>query len=161
MSDAALEGSYVAALWEHPTLCVALFGVQYLTEEGRRLYEESGIGDEIDPSLQTAEGLLHGRSMMTEQGPVVMLYWRSYADLDRYARLLPHGRWWKWLVNHTSQGIGFYHEIYEVKAAEAIFEPGAKPVGPAAFSSLLPAIGGEGRSKERMRRFREAALAAE
>jgi hypothetical protein len=56
--------------------------------------------------------------------------------------------------------LGFYHEIYQVKAAEAVFEPGAKPVGPAAFSSLLPAQG-EGRSKERMRRFSEEAEVAE
>jgi len=85
-----------------------------------------------------------------------MQYWRSYADLDRYARAMPHGRWWKWLFQHTGEGLGFYHEIYEVRLAEAIYEPGTTPVGPALFSTPIAVSGGEGRGRERQQRFREA-----
>ena len=85
------DGSYLAALWEHPNLCIAFFGVQFLTEEGRRLYAEAGIAEEMAASLAEAEGLLLNREMMTPEGPVLMQYWRSPGDLDRYARRMPHG----------------------------------------------------------------------
>ena len=90
-----------------------------------------------------------------------MQYWRSYEDLDRYARAMPHGRWWKWLFDHAGSGVGFYHEIYEVKTAEAVYEPGTIPAGPARFSTPISVARGEGRSRERQRRFRDAAAAAE
>ena len=79
------DSAYIAALWEHPDLCLAFFGVQYHTPEGQRLYEESGVDAEVLPSLEAAraEGLLLNRPVMTEQGPLLMQYWRSYADLDR------------------------------------------------------------------------------
>ena len=150
------DRAYIAALWEHPDLCIAFFGVQFLTDEGRQLYEESGINDQIGPSLDEAEGLLLHRGMMTEEGPVSMQYWRTYADLDRYARRTPHSRWWKWLVQHTGQGVAFYHEIYQARTAEAIYEPGTHPVGPAIFCTTIEVEKGEGRSTERQRLFAEA-----
>jgi hypothetical protein len=70
---------------------------------------------------------------------------------------MPHGRWWKWLLHHVDRGLGFYHEIYQAKTAEAVYETGTHPVGPALFCSVIPVTGGEGRSKERLRRFAEAA----
>jgi Domain of unknown function (DUF4188) len=156
MPTSARDGAYMAALWEHPALVIALFGIQILSEEGARLYAESGIPAEIDPSLEAAEGLLLNRPMMSQEGPILLQYWRSQEDLDRYARALPHGRWWKWLFQHAGEDLGFYHEIYEVKMAEAIYEPGTTPVGPALFSTAIPVSGGEGRARERKRRFLEA-----
>ncbi len=157
MSDAPADSAYVAALWEHPALCVALFGVQFLTEEGRRLYGQAGIDDEMFQALEKAqdEGLLLNRPLMSPQGPVLLQYWRSYDDLDRWARKQPHSRWWRWLMEHQDKGIGFYHEIYQAKAAEAIYEEGTQPVGPALFSSLHRVKGGEGRSRDRQRQFTE------
>jgi hypothetical protein len=86
----------------------------------------------------------------------MLQYWRSYDDLDRWARTMPHTRWWRWLVEHRHLGMGFYHEIYQVKTAEAIYDPGTPPIGPAAFCSQVPAQGGEGRSKDRQQRFATA-----
>ena len=43
-----------------------------------------------------ADGLLLVRPMMTDEGPVLMQYWRSYEELDRWARQQPHSRWWRW-----------------------------------------------------------------
>lgn len=153
------DTAYIAALWEHPQLCLAFFGVQFLTEEGQRLYQESGIEAEVFPALEAAqsEGLLMARPMITEEGRVLMQYWRSYEDLDRWARKLPHTNWWRWLVENTGKGVAFYHEIYQVKTGEAIYEPGARAVGPALFCSSEPVKTGDGRSKERQQRFADAA----
>lgn len=151
------DSAYVAALWEHPKLCLAFFGVQFHSEEGQLLYEESGINDDMFAALEAArgEGLLLNRPMMTPEGPLLMQYWRSYEDLDRWARKQPHSRWWVWLLENTGKGVAFYHEIYQAKTAEAIFEKGTRPVGPALFSSLEAVEGGEGRSRERQERFAE------
>lgn len=156
MSNTPEDGAYVAALWEHPALCVALFGVQFRTEAGRHLYEEARIDAEMTTALETArgEGLLLHRALMSPEGPVFMQYWQSYDVLDRWARKQPHSRWWRWLLEHQ-RAIGFYHEIYQVKAAEAIYEEGTRPVGPALFSSLRRVKGGEGHSRDRQGQFME------
>jgi hypothetical protein len=159
MPDAPLDSAYTAALWEHPALCVAIFGIQFLNKEGRQLYEKSGIEQEMFDALEQARaaGLLLNRPLMSPEGPLLMQYWRTYADLDRWARRQPHSRWWRWLMEHAGKGVGFYHEIYQAKAAEAIYEQGTRPVGPAMFSSLERTEGGEGHSRERQQRFLEAA----
>jgi hypothetical protein len=154
------EGAYVAHLWDHPTLCLALFGVQYLTAEGQRRYEASGINEEMFPALtdaQEAGSLLHNRVMMTDEGPVLMQYWRSYDELDTWARRLPHMRWWRWLLENAGSDLSFYHEIYQIKTAEAIYEKGCRPVGPARFSTTAPVTAGEGGSRARQTRFAETA----
>jgi hypothetical protein len=156
VSDTPIDSAYVAALWEHPTLCVALFGVQFRTQTGRRLYEEARIDEEMITALAPTrdEGLLLHRPLTSPEGPVFMQYWRSFEALDKWARKQPHSRWWRWLMEHQD-AIGFYHEIYQVKAAEAIYEEGTRPVGPALFSSLRAVKGGEGHSRDRQRQFME------
>lgn len=162
MSVATQQSAYIAKLWEQPTLCIGLFGVQFHTAEGQRLYEASGIGDELMAALTAGpDGLLQARQMMSPEGPLIMVYWRSYDDLDRWARMQPHARWWRWLVEHTGQGVMFYHEIYQARTAEAVYEPGTRPVGPALFCGTVEVPIGEGRSRERQRRFAEATMAAE
>ena len=67
------DSAYIAALWEHPGLCIALFGVQFHTPEGERRYAEAGINEELFPALEAArqEGLLLlNRIMMTDEGPL-------------------------------------------------------------------------------------------
>jgi Monooxygenase af470-like len=158
-SEHGYDDAYVAHLWEQPDLCLALFGVQFHTPEGQRRYEESGIHDEISPSLDAARDagpLLLNRQLMTEEGPVLMQYWRSYDDLDRWARRLPHMRWWRWLLENAGTDLSFYHEIYQVKTAEAIYEKGCRPVGPARFTTTSTVSPGEGRSKDRQARFAAA-----
>ena len=158
MAESPTDSAYVAALWEHPALCVAVFGVQFLNDEGRRLYEASGIDREMFEALDGARnaGLLLNRPLMSPEGPVLMQYWESYDALDRWARQQPHSRWWRWLLEHDGS-IGFYHEIYQAKAAEAIYERGTRPVGPALFSTREPVKAGEGHSRARQQRFLESA----
>jgi Domain of unknown function (DUF4188) len=162
--SAGSNNAYIAHLWEHPTLCLAFFGVQFLSAEGQRRYEESGINEEMGPALTAAQEtglLLLNRGLMSEEGPVLMQYWRSYDDLDRWARRLPHMRWWSWLLENAGSDLSFYHEIYQVKTAEAVYERGCRPVGPAIIATTSVVAPGEGRSKDRQARFVEAAGTAE
>jgi len=153
------EGAYIAHLWEQPNLCVAIFGVQFHTEEGQRRYEAAGITEEVMPALAAAaaEGHLLTRQLAEGNGGILLQYWRSYADLDRWARTLPHMRWWRWLLQNAGPDLSFYHEIYQIQAAEAIYEKGCRPVGPAVFVGTSTVSPGEGRSKERQARFAAAA----
>jgi hypothetical protein len=153
------EGAYIAHLWEYPNLCVAIFGVQFLTEEGQRRYDAAGIPEEMGPALEaaSADGHLLTRRLLEPGSGVLLQYWRSYDDLDRLARALPHMRWWRWLLQNAGADISFYHEIYQVKTAEAIFEKGCLPVGPAIFSTTSSIKAGEGGSRARQQRFAEHA----
>jgi hypothetical protein len=68
---------------------------------------------------------------------------------------MPHTAWWKWLNQNRGKGFGFYHEIYQCRTAEAIFEAGTLPLGPALFCTTSTVAGSEGRSQERQRQFLE------
>jgi hypothetical protein len=124
------------------------------------MYEASGIPGQMQASLDQAEGLLLVRSFSEPYGGMQLQYWRSHEDLARYARKLPHLDWWKWLNNNQGKGDGFYHEIYQCKTPEAVFETGTLPLGPAEFCDTSAVEGGEGRSQERQDRFLAAAKAA-
>ncbi len=155
-------GATIAHLWEQPNLCVAIFGVQFHTPEGQQLYGASGIPTEMVPALEEAKevGFLHQEQLMAEGGGVLLQYWRSYEELDRWARQMPHMAWWRWLVDNAGTDISFYHEIYQVKTAEAIYERGCRPVGAARIVSTSTVIPGEGQSRQRQQRFAEAATQA-
>jgi heme-degrading monooxygenase HmoA len=158
MAVDARNDAYIARLWQYPSLCVAFFGVQFSTEEGQRRYVESGIHEEVSAALEgtIGEGLLLHRMLLSEEGLVLMQYWRSYEELDAWSQKLPHSRGWKWLAENVGLGVGFYHEIYQVKTGEAIFEKGTRPVGPAVFCDLQSVPSGQGKSKDRSKRFAEA-----
>lgn len=154
----------ISHLWEQPRLCLAAFGIQIATPEGAALWEASGIAAEMDAALAqaVADGLLLlNRPMMTPDGPIQFQYWRSHEDLAVWSRRLPHMAWWRWLLEHAGPDVSFYHEIYQVATAEAVYERGCRPVGPALFVSTSPVAAGEGRSAERQARFAEARGAIE
>ena len=151
------DSSYIPHLWEYPELTVAIFGIQAPTPEGYAMYEAANIPSQMEAAMADAEGLLCVRFFQEGNGGMQLQYWRSHEDLARFARQMPHTAWWKWLNDHKGQGIGFYHEIYQCKTAEAIFETGTSPVGPATFCTTSAVAGGEGRSQERQRRFSESA----
>jgi hypothetical protein len=52
-------------------------------------------------TAQEAGLLLQNRIVTTEEGPVLLQYWRSDHDLDGWARRLPHMRWWRWLLENA------------------------------------------------------------
>jgi hypothetical protein len=154
------DSAYIAHLWDYPQLTLAIFGLQAQTAEAYATYEAAGIPKQMEESLAQAEGLLGVRYFPEGDGGMQLQYWRSHADLTRFARVMPHTAWWKWLNNNLGQGLSFYHEIYQCKTAEAVFELGALPVGPATFCETSAVTGGEGRSQERQRRFADAAGAS-
>ena len=161
MANSPPTGSaYIAHLWEYPQLTLAIFGMQVHTPEAGALYEASGIPEQMQASLAQAEGLLLVRGIPDAYGGSQLQYWRSHEDLARYAREMPHMDWWKWLNNNRGKGFGFYHEIYQCKTAEAIFEIGTLPLGPAEFCTTSAVKGGEGHSQERQDRFLAAVKAA-
>src|SRR6478752_10482242 len=96
-------GATIAHLWEHPDLCVAIFGVQFHTPVGQQRYEASGITEQMGPAHEAARdaGFLHQERLMGEGSGVLLQYWRSYDDLDRWARQLPHMEWWSWLLENA------------------------------------------------------------
>jgi hypothetical protein len=124
------------------------------------MYEAAGIPQEMEAALAHADGLLCVRLFPEGNGGLQLQYWRSHDDLARFARQMPHMAWWKWLNKHRGQGFSFYHEIYQCKTAEAIYEMGSLPVGPAMFCQTSAITSGEGRSQERQRRFAEQAASS-
>ena len=154
-------GATIAHLWEHPDLCVAIFGVQFHTPAGQERYGASGIAEEMGPALEAAKGagFLHQERLLADGGAVLLQYWRSYDELDRWARTLPHMAWWRWLLENAGEDLSFYHEIYQVKTAEAIYERGCRPVGAAKIATTSTVSAGEGQSRQRQERFAEAAQA--
>jgi hypothetical protein len=135
-----------------------MFGVQFLTPQGQQRYEAAGITQQMTEALQAAQNeglLLLNRPAMTPEGPVLIQYWRSYADLDRWARIQPHSSWWRWLLDNAGEDLGFYHEIYQARTAEAIYEHGTRPVGPALFCTTQEVPAGQGQSRARQERFVE------
>jgi Monooxygenase af470-like len=72
-------------------------------------------------------GLLHVSSGLIGASPVVVQYWRSFEQLERYARDADaeHFPAWKWF-NQAVRGsgdVGIWHETYRVQAGdyEAIY----------------------------------------
>jgi len=161
LSSPPTDSAYIAHLWEYPRLTVAIFGIQVQSPEAYAMYEAAGIPQQMEEALSMAEGLLAVRSFDEGNGGLQLQYWRSHEDLSRFALKMPHTEWWKWLTDHRGQGFSFYHEIYQCKTAEAVFEVGTPAIGPGTFCTTSTVEGGEGRSRDRQRRFIEAASADE
>ena len=150
------DSAYIAHLWQYPQLTVAIFGLQATSAEAFAMYEAAGISEQMEAALKEAEGLLGVRFLPEGSGTMQLQYWRSHQDLALFARTMPHTAWWKWLNDNKGKGLSFYHELYQCKTAEAVYELGSTPVGPATFCQTSAVVGGEGRSQERQRRFIEA-----
>jgi hypothetical protein len=78
-------------------------------------------------------------------GPgVIVQYWRSFDDLERYARSRDHAHWPAWVafnkkVRTSSGDVGIWHETYLVKAGQYEAVYGAMPRhGLAAAGRHLP-----------------------
>lgn len=87
---------------------------------------------------------------------VIAQYWRSFEQLEAYARSRDHLHWPAWVAfNKRMKGarddLGIWHETYKVRAGEyeAIYS-GMPPFGLAAASEMVP-VGKVGESKARDR----------
>ncbi len=86
-------------------------------------------------------------------GPAVVQYWRSYDDLNRFARDAgePHLPAWKRFNKAVSASgdVGIWHEAYKIRASEQEAIYGNMPrVGLAAATGHIP-VGSTGQSSAR------------
>jgi hypothetical protein len=96
---------------------------------------------------QPEKGLLHAHPILYWRGIGLVQYWRSFDDLERFARSPsePHLAAWRRfnrVVGYEDGSVGFWHESYLIdpRRCEAVY--GNMPVfGLAKATDHIPAIG--------------------
>jgi hypothetical protein len=92
------------------------------------------------------QGYLGGFTAIGNRGPVAVQYWRSFDDLERFARhpSEPHREAWKRFNQAVgSDGtVGIWHETYQVHPGQFESVYGNMPVhGLASATNHVPAVG--------------------
>jgi hypothetical protein len=92
-------------------------------------------------------------------GPIptrMVQYWRSFDDLERYARAKDREHWPAWVafnrrVGAASGDVGIWHETYRVApgAWETIYAS-MPPIGLGKATTLVPVRAGRDRARERL-----------
>jgi hypothetical protein len=89
--------------------------------------------------------------------PVIVQYWRSFEQLEAYARSSDHQHWPAWVAFNTRTGrsrgdVGLWHETYRVRAGEyeAIYS-GMPAFGLGKAGALVPASGRRESARGRLR----------
>jgi hypothetical protein len=78
--------------------------------------------------------------------PMIVQYWRSFEDLERYARARDAKHWPAWVAFNKKVGsngdVGIWHETYMIPAGsyEAIYN-NMPPIGLGRFAGTIPAAG--------------------
>ena len=114
-----------------------------------KLHKWIPVARAMSPMLRTLvqnpeKGLLGLRAGWMGKGPVLVQYWRTFDDLDRFARnpTDPHLSAWR-AFNHAiraSGDVGIWHETYKVRAGDYECVYGNMPrVGLAKAGEHLPA----------------------
>lgn len=93
------------------------------------------------------KGFLGGRTLLSWRGVTQVQYWRSFDDLERFARNQDDPHWKSWqrfsrAVGYKDGSVGIWHESYLVEPGhyEAVY--GNMPVfGLAAATAHVPAHG--------------------
>lgn len=90
------------------------------------------------------------------RGLMVTQYWRSFDDLERYARSRDQAHWPAWVafnkrMNHSRGDVGIWHETFKVRAGEyeAVYS-GMPAVGLGTVGRLVPAKGKRESARSRM-----------
>jgi hypothetical protein len=95
-------------------------------------------------------GLLGYRSAGSPRTPTLVQYWRSFEDLDRFAKQpdAPHlGPWRRFIKDVGSSGdVGIWHETYKVRAGEYEAVYGNMPVFGLAKATKHVPVGAKGDS---------------
>lgn len=96
--------------------------------------------------------------------PAIIQYWRSFEELEAYARSTDGQHWPAWVAFNQRLGksrgdVGIWHETYRVQAGEyEVIYSGMPPVGLGKVARLVPASGH--REAARGRLVRETTPAA-
>jgi hypothetical protein len=90
-------------------------------------------------------------------GKVMIQYWRSFEQLEAYARDHNQEHWPAWVAFNKRVGasrgdVGIWHETYLINPGqyEAIYS-GMPPTGLGKVGSLVPASGGRERASDRLK----------
>jgi hypothetical protein len=96
-------------------------------------------------------GFLGHMGMLT-----MVQYWRSFDELEAYARSRDHAHWPAWVafnkrLNKSRGDVGIWHETYRVAAGqyETVYS-GMPPHGLGKFTALVPATGRRDTARGRM-----------
>jgi hypothetical protein len=105
---------------------------------------------------QREKGLLHLETFVSNRSVVTVQYWRSYDDLERFARNTDDPHLGSWRAFNQKVGshpsVGIWHETYTIQPGsfEGIY--GNMPVwGMAAATRHIPVGAGRESAKERLR----------
>lgn len=87
---------------------------------------------------------------------LMVQYWRSFEDLERYARAQDRVHWPAWVAFNKRLGasrgdVGIWHETYTIKLGqyEAVYS-GMPPFGLGKIGNLVPASGRKESARQRM-----------
>jgi hypothetical protein len=118
------------------------------------------VASAMSPMLQTLlthpeKGFLHGEFFWNLSGPVTIQYWRSFEDLERFARSPsePHLAAWKAFNQAVGAdgSVGIWHETYRVDPADYECVYGNMPVfGLGAALQHVPAVGRRESARQRL-----------
>lgn len=138
-------------LSEFPDLVVIYLGMRVNVIMGLKTL--LGFGPKITNSVNAKpEGLLRHENFMLSLFPPhagMRQYWRSFDDLERWARSDPHRQWWKQFLR-DSGGTGFWHETYFMRGGmEAVYDDIPQPLGFSAFARVETAKGGMFSARQR------------
>jgi hypothetical protein len=88
--------------------------------------------------------------------PVIVQYWRSFAQLEAYARAQDRRHWPAWVAFNARVGssrgdVGIWHETYQVRAGEyETVYSGMPPFGLGKVGTLRSVGGGSDSARERL-----------
>jgi hypothetical protein len=102
-----------ADLSSYPDLVVIYLGMRVNAPQG--LATLLSFGSKIRKSVQAQpDGLLLHENLLFSLLPPhagMRQYWRDFDSLERWARSVPHLRWWQQFLRNRG-GTGFWHETY-------------------------------------------------
>lgn len=118
------------------------------------------VANAMTPMLQALftqpeHGFLHAEFFWNFSGPCLLQYWRSFEDLERFARgpSAPHlGAWKKFnQAVGTDGSVGIWHETYQVQPGQFECVYGNMPrFGLGAALEHVPAIGRRETARKRL-----------
>ena len=127
----------------YPDLVIIYLGMRANSLRG------AGTVVRFGPQIQKAvdakpEGLLRHENMFYSLVPLhvgMRQYWRSFEELEKWAKTLPHQSWWQTFLKDPG-GTGFWHETYFRRGGvEAIYDDLNERIGLAAFAPVVEAHG--------------------
>lgn len=101
------------------------------------------------------KGFLGGRTLISLRGPTMIQYWRSFEDLEKFARSQqdPHLAAWKQFYQSIGSdgSVGIWHETYQVNPGgyENVYVNMPKQ-GLGEVLGLIPATGRHQKARERL-----------